>query len=171
VNGVATALAARGVDSSAFDFEYGMVFLDRSALAARGVDTDSLLASFAAEARKRPGVLRVDLVADLARADTTRDVIARRWYHSLPPDLPVAAVVTLQPYFYWSGVTYPTHGTPHDYDAQVPIILHGPAFRPGRHDQFVRVVDIAPTLAAALGVAPTERLDGRVLTQAARSAR
>lgn len=168
INGVSSALAARGAASTAFDFEYGMVFLDSRALAKAGVNADSLLAAFVAEARRRPGVLRVDKVADLARADTARDVIARRWYHSLPPDLPVVAVVTLEPYFYWSNITYPTHGSPHDYDAKVPIILYGPAFRPGRHPELVRVVDIAPTLADALDVRPTEVLDGRVLFRARR---
>jgi hypothetical protein len=168
VSGVVSALFRRGADSSAFDFEYGMVFLNRNALASARVNADSLLNTFVAEARRRPGVLRVDKVADLARADTTRDVIARRWYHALPPDLPVAAVITLQPYFYYSNITYHTHGTPHDYDAKVPIVLIGPSFRTGRYSDMVRVVDIAPTLAHVLGVVPTEILDGRVLRQAVR---
>lgn len=157
-----------GVDPDAFDFEYGMVFLDRSALGRSGIKADSVLDAFLSAARRRSGVLRVDKVADLARMDTTRDVIARRWYHSLPPDLPVAAVVTLQPYFYYSNITYHTHGTPHDYDARVPVILMGPQFRAGRFTESVRVVDIAPTLARVLNVAPTETLDGRVLRQAVR---
>jgi predicted AlkP superfamily pyrophosphatase or phosphodiesterase len=161
------ALARRGLDSTAFDFEYGMLFTDRAAFARAGVDADSVLRAFAADARAVPGVLRVDMVRDLAKADTTRDAIARRWYHSLPPDLPVAAVVTLKPYVYWAGVTYATHGTPHDYDAHVPVIFYGPAFKPGRYTERAAVVDMAPTLAAVVGVPPTERVDGRVLTPGA----
>jgi arylsulfatase A-like enzyme len=42
----------------------------------------------------------------------------------------------------------------------------GPAFRPGTYVTPVRVTDMAPTLAAALNVRPTERLDGRVLREA-----
>jgi arylsulfatase A-like enzyme len=38
----------------------------------------------------------------------------------------------------------------------------------GRYAEFVRTVDLAPTLAAIAGVAPTERLDGVVLKQAVR---
>lgn len=163
-----TALVNRRADSAAFDFEYGMVLLDRRTVGAAGLNADSLLKDFVAAARKRPGVLRIDMVADLARRDTTRDAIARRWYHSLPPDLPVAAVVTLEPYFYWSNIMYPTHGTPHDYDARVPVIFYGPAFRAGRRNESIRVVDIAPTLAHVLKVRPTERLDGRVLLQIVR---
>jgi arylsulfatase A-like enzyme len=65
-------------------------------------------------------------------------------------------------------VTYATHGSPHDYDSNVPVLFHGAAFRPGRYARFARVVDMAPTLAAVLGVQPAERLDGKVLDEALR---
>ena len=55
---------------------------------------------------------------------------------------------------------------PYDYDSNVPIIFYGPEFKPGRYADFVRTVDIAPTLAAAAGVKPSEKLDGVVLTKA-----
>ena len=48
----------------------------------------------------------------------------------------------------------------------MPIIFYGPQFKPGRYQEFTRTVDIAPTLAWVLGVAPTERLDGHVLRAA-----
>jgi predicted AlkP superfamily pyrophosphatase or phosphodiesterase len=56
-----------------------------------------------------------------------------------------------------------SHGTPHPYDSHVPLIFAGPGIAPGRHTQRVRTVDIAPTLAAILGVRPMGRIDGRVL--------
>jgi arylsulfatase A-like enzyme len=85
-----------------------------------------------------------------------------------PDDVLPDAVVTLA-----SGniLNYPipaTHGSPHDYDAHVPIVFYGPPFKPGRYQAFARTVDIAPTLARVLGVAPAERLDGRPLTEAIR---
>ena len=86
----------------------------------------------------------------------------------IPTDVPAVLVVTLEPQIYWGGVFYATHGTPHDYDAHVPVILYGPPFRPGRYPRTARVADMAPTLAAALGVTPTERLDGQVLRDALR---
>ena len=169
------ALAARGASTDAFDFEYGMVFADRLALRRAGVDADSLVRAFLAEARRVPGELRADTRAALARADTVRDAIARRWLHALPPDLDVVGLVTLQPYVYWAPAgtvsTGATHGSPHDYDAHVPVLFWGQPFAPGRRREPARVVDMAPTLAHVLGVAPTERLDGRVLMSALRQAR
>jgi arylsulfatase A-like enzyme len=97
-----------------------------------------------------------------------RDHLARRWAQMLPSDFPAELVVTLEPNAYWHGVYYATHGSPHDYDAHVPVMFYGPWFERGRHSNMVRVVDMAPTLAQILGVRPTEELDGRVLTQALR---
>jgi arylsulfatase A-like enzyme len=48
----------------------------------------------------------------------------------------------------------------------VPVIFYGPWFRAARFDEHALVVDMAPTLARVLGVLPTERVDGRVLTPA-----
>lgn len=76
-------------------------------------------------------------------------------------------VITLTRYSLWSSIPA-SHGSPYDQDAHVPVIFYGPSVRAGRYTQFARVVDIAPTLAAILGVRPLERLDGVVLTQAIR---
>ena len=162
---VGRALAARGMTTNAFRLEEGILTADRAALAGAHIDADSLLDAFAATVRKVPGVARVERVRDLARADTTHDFVARRWYHMLPPDLHADLVVTLEPYAYWTGVTYATHGSPNDEDAHVPIIFYGPMIRPGHYDGRALVVDMAPTLARIAGVQPSERVDGRVLTQ------
>ncbi|HEV8455192.1 MAG TPA: hypothetical protein VGQ24_09890, partial [Gemmatimonadales bacterium] len=92
--------------------------------------------------------------------------IARRWVQMFPPDVPVEAVVVLTPGSYWDPMSIALHGTPHDDDSHVPILFFGGPFKPGRYSQFVRTVDIAPTLAQVLGAPPTEPLDGRVLTAA-----
>jgi arylsulfatase A-like enzyme len=57
-----------------------------------------------------------------------------------------------------------THGSPHAYDTHVPILMYGPAWiKPGRVDQRVEVVDIAPTLARLLGVAAPAASEGTPL--------
>jgi len=60
------------------------------------------------------------------------------------------------------------HGTPWSYDAHVPLILYGAPFRPGTYRQRASPVDIAPTLANALGMTPPAMATGRVLAEAFR---
>ena len=168
-----TARAAEGrvaaaiKDSTRFIWDTPYLLVDRAALSAKKLKPDSVIAAFVEAERKIPGVLRVDLVRDLPKADTTTDYVARRWLHTLPPGIPVEVVVTLKPYFYWSPLNA-THGTPHDYDAHVPVLFYGPPFKPGKYDEFARVVDMAPTLAAVLKVTPLEKLDGHVLQSSIR---
>lgn len=61
------------------------------------------------------------------------------------------------------GVSY---GSLYNYDARVPLCFYGPQFRPGQFEQTVFAVDIAPTLARALGVGPPSSATGRVLSEA-----
>jgi arylsulfatase A-like enzyme len=56
-----------------------------------------------------------------------------------------------------------SHGSPHDYDRDVPLVFFGPGVEPGRVAGNAAPVDIAPTLAAALGLDVPQGLDGRVL--------
>lgn len=168
LQGFMAPLRARGIDNSAVDFSIDMLLMDRAVVAAHGLDPDSLTRAFATAMRAVPGVLRADLVSQLTRQDTTKDYVARRWLHMLPPDLPAAVAVTLTPYWFWEGLPIATHGSPHDYDARVPIIFWGYGVKPGRQSRVARVVDMAPTLAAIINVSPLERLDGQVLREVIR---
>ena len=164
IDSARSGLAKRGVEGDALLLQSGIISIDRRRLAARGVKTDSVAESIRTELLRIPGVMRVDRVSGLAAAAKGGDKIARRWLQSIPPDLNAVLTLTLKPYFYNYTTRYATHGTPHDYDAHIPMLFLGPMIVPGRYDMPVRSVDIAPTLAAALQLAPTEPLDGRVLT-------
>lgn len=161
-------VVAAGVDSSAFSWELESLYLEPEPFARAGVNRDSVAREYVRAASRVEGVLRAELWSDVAKQDPTRDPFVRRWQHMFPADLPIAALVVLKPYWYYAGVTQATHGTPHDYDAHVPVIFAGAGIAPGRYPAFVRVVDIAPTLAAIVGVNPMEALDGVVLRQAIR---
>jgi predicted AlkP superfamily pyrophosphatase or phosphodiesterase len=161
-----SAVRERGVPRSAISYSDGVLFLDREAFAAAGVNADSVVTAFIKLARGFAGVLRVDRMSDIARADTAKDAIARRWLHSIPREMPAQVVVTMQPFAYPLGTKSAHHGSPSDADAHVPMIFYGPPFAPGRYDAFARVVDLAPTLAKIAHVPPLERLDGHVLTAA-----
>jgi predicted AlkP superfamily pyrophosphatase or phosphodiesterase len=163
---VREGMAARHLDSLTIDIDQNLVFVDRRAFKAAKVDVDSVLESLSRALRGTPGVARVDRFPAIL-ADSGRDPIARRWAHQFPATAPIELIVTLTPLSLFGGIVA-THGSPYDFDSHVPLIFYGNGVKPGRYAEFVRTVDLAPTLAAIAGVAPTERLDGVVLKQAVR---
>jgi len=151
------------------DFDTGMLFLrDNGRLAALGVKTDSVLDALVARIVRVPGVARVIKPADLGRADTASDPVARRWIHQLPPDAGVVLTVTLQPGSVWDIPNLPIamHGQPSDDDSHVPIIFWGRGVRRGAFAGRMNTVDIAPTLGVLLGVTPLSLVDGHARTDA-----
>ncbi|MFL5580810.1 MAG: alkaline phosphatase family protein [Gemmatimonadaceae bacterium] len=160
-------LRAAGGDPDAIDGFLGLVLMNRKVIEKVGLSPDSLRELVAHDARKTSGILRADRPRDLTRAAAS-DSVARRWTHQLPSDTGVELVLTLAPYNIWWSDNVASHQTPFGYDTHVPLIFYGPAFRAGRYDEFVRTVDLAPTLAAALGLKPSEKLDGVVLRHALR---
>jgi len=56
-----------------------------------------------------------------------------------------------------------THGSPYDYDLDIPILFYGQGIAPGVVDGSAYSVDIAATLASYLNVMPDHKLDGVVL--------
>jgi predicted AlkP superfamily pyrophosphatase or phosphodiesterase len=159
--------AAAGVDTNQVDMDDGaLVIGDTTSFVRARLSADSMARALAAELRAVPGVNRVDMLRDLVTADTVADHIALRWLRMFAPGGAVRFVTTLDRYNYSTGVNYATHGSPWDQDAWVPVIFWGAPFRVGKYDQWAHVVDMAPTLAAVLGVRPLERVDGVVLRAA-----
>jgi predicted AlkP superfamily pyrophosphatase or phosphodiesterase len=159
-------IQATGGNANAVDLESGAFLVERDSLKVKPAQLRMAVDSFLATARRIPGVLRADRLADLAKAALGKDYIARRWVQMFPPDEPVEAVITLTEGSYWSSYLAAQHGTPHNQDTHVPILFYGAPFKPGRYPQFARTVDMAPTLAQVLGVVPGEPLDGHALTVA-----
>jgi arylsulfatase A-like enzyme len=73
--------------------------------------------------------------------------------------------IVLKPWWMWgSGKSGTTHGSPHDYDANVPLLFYGPSWiLPERIDKPVVVTDLVPTLAALMKVTAPSTAQGRPL--------
>lgn len=158
---VAIRAAQAGIPAEAFRWEGDVLTLNRAKVpvGAQGA-VPGIAMAFAKAAKRVKGVQRADVIDRLASVDTVKDDIARRWLHMYRPGGEVLVAVTLTPYSYFGNSGSATHGSPHDYDARVPIIFWGTSFIAGRHQEKIRVVDIGPTLAEVVGVRPLERLDG-----------
>lgn len=63
-------------------------------------------------------------------------------------------------FFYAAPVV---HGSPYDYDRQVPIMLMGSGVRQGIRIEGGRTIDVAPTLAALAGISIPDEVDGSAL--------
>jgi predicted AlkP superfamily pyrophosphatase or phosphodiesterase len=67
-----------------------------------------------------------------------------------------------------AGETGSTHGSPWTYDTQVPLVLWGSAFKPGVYAAPCEPIDLAATLAAALGITQPSGSHGKPLVVALR---
>lgn len=162
-------MSAAGAQPAAAGDVFGALLVHRRALASARLPVDSVSKWFTEAASRTAGINYVASPAVLATRDTVNDHAARRWLHTFPTnDEALLVAVPVWGGYWGSSTAVANHATPHDYDTDVPLVLYGPPFVRGRMETRVRTVDIAPTLARAIGVVPSERLDGRVLSEALR---
>ncbi len=143
------------------------VLLDTALIAQKQIDRRALDAEARRILMTESGIVEVFSAADLAanRIPAGTPYLAQMqetFYADRSPDLLVVA----RPYWMFEArrAATSTHGSPHAYDHQVPILFYGPRWMgSGKVDQRVEVVDIAPTLARMLGVSAPAASQGKVL--------
>jgi predicted AlkP superfamily pyrophosphatase or phosphodiesterase len=134
-------------------------------------DPSALQAVFEA-IRSSPGVAHVYQAEEVEDRPATQNPIrsaeAAGFYKARSGDL----LIVPKPYwvFDYSKPGTPvrggtSHGTPYYYDQRVPLILMGWGIRPGNYFERATPADIAPTLAALVGITLSPR-DGRTLEEA-----
>jgi hypothetical protein len=167
VSSAGRALSLRLSADPALDFDSGLLSADTAALRARGVKLDSLAAALAAQVTQRSGIRRVYTPASL-RSSPPRDAEAALWRRTIPSGYGWLLCASLRPGFVWSppDQLIAEHGSTAPADLEVPIAFLGRGVRPAVIHRPVETVDIAPTLAALLGLRPAEALDGVPLPEA-----
>ena len=90
-------------------------------------------------------------------------LMRRAWNRESSGDL----MVITKPFWYFgSGSSGTSHGSPYAYDTNVPLMIMGKRWiKPGYYGQYAEVVDIAPTLANLLRVRPPAGAEGRILVE------
>lgn len=150
--------------------EPNTLYLREAALRSAGLDRGAVVAQVQAWLKARPEVAEACTAEELAatelaatgspRDSSLRVLLARSFRAERSGDV----LVAFKPYVVFGipPTDYPTgHGTPHAYDRRVPLIFWGP-WRGGERPEPVRTIDLAPTLAHALGL-QAGPVDGRVL--------
>ena len=137
--------------------------LDRGAIARTGLDFDAVAEAARTLLAAQPGVAaaytRREMESGSRDGAPFYEQIRKSWHKDVSGDVPYV----LEP-LWMAGGAVATHGSPHDYDTHVPILMYGPEWvRAARVDGRVEVVDIAPTLARVLGVTAPSASEGRAL--------
>ena len=121
---------------------------------------DAIVAALAAQ----PGVARVFRREQLLGGGSSSDPALRAAALSYVPRLGGDLVFTVKPgWVYIAAGT--THGTANPDDQRVPVLVMGRGVRPGEYREAVTPADIAPTLAALVGIS-MPRAEGRALDAA-----
>ncbi len=102
---------------------------------------------------------RAEILALSAEGDSVTAMMRRSYY--APRDRDV--VFVLKPNFIAKTVSGTGHGSPYDYDTHVPQVWFGAGVPRGVRPERVGVDNIAPTLAALLGLPPLPQAQSRAL--------
>ncbi len=135
-----------------------------------GASKEELLQEALSVLRRMPDVAAAFSAAELAAAEDDPSPnpqgrsLKTLLKHSTVPGRSGDILVTLKPFTYFADDPpyIVQHGFPYDADRRVPLIFWGP-WEPGERPDPVRTVDLAPTLARELGIAPAGKLDGAAL--------
>ena len=127
-------------------------YLDYAEAARRGVDAATLEAGFADAIRKQPAIAKVYTRSQIMGAASSSDPILLAIANGFQPWRSGDVYMVQKPnYIFWGG-SGTTHGTPYEYDQHVPLIFFGQGITKGVRAEHVLINDLAPTLAALVGV-------------------
>ncbi len=142
-------------------YVYPFLYLDTGGFR----DPEPIRAQAASAALAFPGV--ADFYTAVGNS-STRDEWARRFRNSFHAVRSGDMMISYQPEYveYFGQDRGISYGSLYNYDVRVPLFLYGAQFRNGLYEYPVESVDLAPTLARAMGVAPPSSAVGRVLGEA-----
>lgn len=164
------ALTARfGGDKWVLAFVNDQFYLDQKMMAERKVDPAEAERIAGEAALAIPGVVTFFTRTQIVEGRMPSSAVARRVVNGFNRLRSGDVWLITKPFSFFLEGSLPlatTHGSPYNYDTHVPVILFGAGVRAGRYNVECTPSDIAPTLAALLGIEPPSNRVGRVLTEA-----
>lgn len=122
--------------------------------------TEAVRKALQAEAGIAAAYTRAELEGNSRAGAPFFDAMRKSWNRDRSGDVQYV----LKPYWMMTSSSATTHGSPHPYDTNVPILFYGPKWVPAKRvDARVEVADIAPTLSAILGIAAPSSAEGKPL--------
>jgi predicted AlkP superfamily pyrophosphatase or phosphodiesterase len=140
------------------------IYLNWELIQSKKLDPAAVQDTAAGAMRKQPHAFRVYTAEEIMNGRVPEDFVTQAirngFFRQRSPD-----VIFLADPFFLFEATGTGHGTPFNYDTQVPVIFMGAGIKPGTYYQRAAVNDIAPTLAAILGLPSPSGSVGRILSE------
>ena len=145
------------------------LYLNHEAIDAKGLDRAAVEQAVAAELLKFDGVAYA-VSSSALRTDTLPDTLmTRSVLRNFHPKRSGDIYLVFEPNVFINDfdglIVSSTHGSPWQYDTFVPVIFAGAGLKPDSVSRSVTPYDIAPTLAAYLGVKPPSAAIGTPLSE------
>ncbi len=154
-----------GGDSWIESFDLPYIYLNQNTISKHGVSPEKVEAEAARAAMSVPGVNLAITRNSLLTGSIPDSPITRKVINSFNSQRSGDVFIVLDQFAVPSSSdTETTHGSPWSYDAQVPLILWGSAFKPGTYTQPCQPIDLAPSIAAALGLTQPSGATGMPLS-------
>ncbi len=146
--------------------EFG-IYLNHATLKKHDINLGRAEFTAADAATASPGVRAAFTRSQLATGNLPDSPLARKASNSFNSQRSGDVFLILDPYAVpVESETGTTHGSPWNYDAQVPLILWGAAFKPGTYAGPTQPIDLAATIAVALRLTQPSGAQGRPLVEA-----
>jgi predicted AlkP superfamily pyrophosphatase or phosphodiesterase len=146
--------------------EFPNLYLDESVIAKNKLDRHEIEATISKALIATGFVEAVYTQDQLLKDDSPQDPYFQFFRNSFFQPRSPHVIVLLKKYIYMDDRSGGTgHGTPYDYDRHIPVVFMGPGIKPGKYDQPCGPEDIAPTLAALLGLDYPKESDSRLLLE------
>ena len=144
------------------------LYFDYQAIARADLRRRDVEAELAALLEACPNVQKAWGHTQLEAAALNNDPFAQLYSNSFHPDRSPDLLMQFKEFHLASGGRGTSHGSPYRYDTQVPILFWSTGFPAAKIGQRINTVDMAPTLAALLGVTAPQGLDGSDLSHLVR---
>ena len=140
-------------------FSQPYVYLNEAYLDENDLDKEVVARAIAVELQKMPGIAQAISSADLRAGAVARTDISQAILANFHPERSGGRLCRVRTGTGSSAIfdglhVASHHGSPWSYDTYVPMIIAGPGIEPARVGRRVETVDLAPTLAAYLGIKP-----------------
>ena len=154
-----------GIDEIVKYYYRPYVYLYEDKIEAKGFALEEAQELVAAELVKEQGIYAAVTKAGFHKI--ANDEVARRVRNNYHPERAGDIYIVQDPYWFNfdPGPVAVMHGSPWRYDTHVPVIFVGPGIPAGVVRREIQPADVAPTLAALLGMSPPGSAQGTVLPE------